>query len=81
MYISVLFKNREMKFGGKVYDFKVDKAPEVGSIIRMMSEDGSKPVCNGTRVKVVAVKEKSDAAAQVITYKMSSMDEHSISKN
>lgn len=80
--ISVQFKNRAMEFGGRTYDFElVDAiaAPQVGDVIRMLSADGTKAVCNGTRVKVIAVKEASDCIQpQIISYSMSSMDEPSL---
>lgn len=83
MYISVVFKNKNMEFGGKAYDFELSPSaavPKTGSIIRMLTEDGSKVVCNGTRVKVVGSKSVSTTAAeQRISYVDSSMDEPSLS--
>lgn len=83
MVISVQFKNKEMKFGGKVYDFKLaDKVspPKTGSIIRMLNRDGTKVVCHGTRVKVVEVKTDSKfLEPDEISYIESSLDEPSIS--
>lgn len=83
MYLTVQFKNRNMEFTGKTYDFQLAvnaTPPQVGDVIRMFSEDGSRAVCNGTRVKVIAVKDQSDCAqSQVISYARASMDEPSIS--
>ena len=82
-YLTVQFKNRNMEFTGRTYDFQLvlgAEPPKVGDVIRMLSDDGSRAVCNGTRVKVLAVKETSDCAQpQVISYARSSMDEPSIS--
>ena len=53
MFVSVVFKNKDMEFTGKTYDFEVvGKVPRRGDIIRMMSEDGTKKVCNATRVRL-----------------------------
>jgi hypothetical protein len=80
--LTVQFKNRNMEFTGRTYDFELvanATPPKTGSVIRMLSEDGSKAVCNGTRVKVIAVKASSDCLQpQVISYAESSMDEPSL---
>lgn len=82
MVLTVQFKNRNMEFTGRTYDYQLvigTEPPKVGDVIRMLSEDGSRAVCNGTRVKVVAVKEKSDCVQpQVISYARASMDEPSL---
>lgn len=81
MYITVVFKNKEMVFGGKSYDFEVvGTAPKKGDIIRMLNEDGSKAVCHGTRVKVVDVKDTSLKSQQKVTCVISSMNEPSLSE-
>lgn len=81
MFVRVIFKNKDMEFTGKTYDFEVvGKVPKRGDIIRMMSEDGTKKVCNATRVKVVSVLDTSTTSVQKITCVPSSMDEPSISK-
>lgn len=80
MYITVVFKNKELVFGGRSYDFEVvGKPPNKGDIIRMLSEDGSKAVCNGTRVKVIDVKSSSSNSQQRISCVASSMSEPSLS--
>lgn len=82
MVISVQFKNRDMEFGGKTYDFELapnETTPENGAIIRMTDTEGKK-VCNFTRVKVVGIKEKSDKTQGLIRCVASSMDEPSIAK-
>lgn len=81
MYISVVFKNRNLEFGGKTYDYEiVGESPKKGDIIRMMSEDGKSKVCNATRVKVVDVKPTSENSIQRISCVKSSLDEPSLSK-
>ena len=66
MYLTVQFHRGE-EFVGKSY------------VIRMLSDDEKRAICNGTRVKVLAVKAESDCAQpQVISYKMSSMEEPSL---
>ena len=82
MVISVQFKNRDMEFQGKTYDFELapnETTPEKGAIIRMTDTEGKK-VCNYTRVRVVDIKEKSDKAQGLIRCVASSMDEPSIAK-
>ena len=61
MYITVQFKKNNV-FSGKTYDYEIKgkTTPKVGDIIRMYSPDGSKKVCNATRVKVLAVKSFSE---------------------
>ena len=77
---SKLFKNKELVFGGRSYDFEVvGKLPNKGDIIRMLSENGSKAVCNGTRVKVIDVKSSSNNSRQRISCVASSMSEPSLS--
>lgn len=66
--ISVQFKDKDKNFRGKLYDFKVAKAPKVGSIIRMYDKDFTKPVCNATRVRVVEVKDNSDVETEEIGF-------------
>ena len=78
MYISVMFKDKNKVFKGKSYDFKLatSETPKVGSIIRMYNADFTKVVCNATRVKVMAVKETSDAAAnEPISYIETTLDD------
>lgn len=83
MYISVMFKNKKLEFNGKAYDFELApnvSPPKTGDIIRMLSEDGKKVVCNGTRVKVTAVKSTSTTAAENrISFVNSSLNEPSLS--
>ena len=75
MVVSVQFKNKEMKFGGKIYDFKL-----ADKVSRMLNRDGTKVVCHGTRVKVVEVKTDSKfLEPDEISYIESSLDEPSIS--
>lgn len=82
MYITVQFKNKEMDFGGRTYDFEVvtGNVPKKGDIIRMYSPDGREKVCHATRVKVVDVKNSSEKSERSISCVASSMDEPSISK-
>ena len=81
MYVTVQFKNKQLIFGGRTYDYEVvGDVPQKGDVIRMLSEDGTKAVCNGTRVKVVDVKPTSTFSIQKIKAVQSSMDEPSLSK-
>ena len=79
--VVVQFK-RNGEFGGNTYDYRLAQGitpPKTGDIIRMLNDDGTRVICNGTRVRVVAVKEDSDCIQpQVISYVKSSMDEPSI---
>lgn len=81
MYLTVQFHRGE-EFVGKSYDYQLvvgKEPPKVGDVIRMLSDDEKRVICNGTRVKVLAVKAESDCAQpQVISYKMSSMEEPSL---
>lgn len=80
MYVTVQFKNKQLIFGGRTYDYEVvGDVPQKGDVIRMLSEDGTKAVCNGTRVKVVDVKPTSTFSIQKIKVVQSSMDEPSLS--
>lgn len=80
MFIEVQFKNKQLIFGGKTYDYEVvGEVPEKGSIIRMLNEDKSKAVANGTRVKVVDVKSTSASSIQKVSCVKSSLDEPSLS--
>ena len=80
MFISVLFKNKSMVFGGKSYDFEVvGEPPKKGDIIRMLSEDKTKAVCNGTRVKVVDVKNTCSVPVEKVCCVKSSLEEPSLS--
>lgn len=80
MFISVLFKNKSMVFGGRPYDFEVvGEIPKKGDIIRMLSEDKTKAVCNGTRVKVVDVKNVCSIPVDKVVCIKSSLDEPSLS--
>ena len=80
MFIEVQFKNKQLVFGGKTYDYEVvGEVPKKGSIIRMLNEDRSKAVANGTRVKVVDVKPTSASSIQKVSYVKSSLDEPSLS--
>ena len=81
MYITVQFKKNNI-FSGKTYDYEIKgkTTPKVGDIIRMYSPDGSKKVCNATRVKVLAVKSFSEKSESEISYVESSLKEPSISK-
>ena len=80
MFIEVQFKNKQLVFGGKTYDYEVvGEVPKKGSIIRMLNEDRSKAVANGTRVKVVDVKPTSTSSIQKVSYVKSSLDEPSLS--
>lgn len=79
MFITVQF-HKGNTFTGKTYDYEVDNAPKKGSIIRMLSSDGTKFICNGTRVKVVDVKSEGNARAQHIDYILATMDEQSFSE-
>ena len=77
MYITIMFKNKSKEFVGRSYDYELlagEEVPEVGSIIRMM-DSNCKPVCYGTRVKVVGIKNKSDLAKVAIKYTKASLDE------
>lgn len=82
MYLTVQFHRGE-EFVGKSYDYQLvvgKEPPKVGDVIRMLSDDEKRAICNGTRVKVLAVKEESECAQpQVISYARASMDEPSIS--
>lgn len=81
MYVTVQFKNKQLIFGGRTYDYEVvGDVPQKGDVIRMLSEDGTKAVCNGTRVKVVDVKPTSTFSIQKIKAVQSSMDEPSLSR-
>lgn len=81
MYLTVQFHRGE-EFVGKSYDYQLvvgKEPPKVGDVIRMLSDDEKRAICNGTRVKVLAVKAESDCAQpQVISYKKSSMEEPSL---
>ena len=80
MYVTVQFKNKQLIFGGRTYDYEVvDDVPQKGDVLRMLSEDGTKAVCNGTRVKVVDVKPTSTFSIQKIKAVQSSLDEPSLS--
>lgn len=80
MYVTVQFKNKQLVFGGRTYDYEVvGDVPKTGDVIRMLSEDGTKAVCNGTRVKVVDVKPTSTFSIQKIKAVQSSLDEPSLS--
>jgi hypothetical protein len=80
MFIEVQFKNKQLVFGGKTYDYEVvGEVPKKGSIIRMLNEDRSKAVANGTRVKVVNVKPTSTSSIQKVSCVKSSLDEPSLS--
>ena len=82
MYLEVQFKDKNLNWHGKTYDFELTKSskpPKIGSVIRMLSEDGTKAVCNGTRVRVIAVKPQSSRSIETISYVESSLDEPSIS--
>ena len=81
MYITVQFKKNNV-FSGKTYAYEIkgQTTPKVGDIIRMYSPDGSKKVCNATRVKVLAVKSFSEKSESEISYVESSLEEPSISK-
>ena len=80
MFIEVQFKNKQLVFGGKTYDYEVvGEVPKKGSIIRMLNEDRSKAVANGTRVKVVDVKPTSTSSIQKVSCVKSSLDEPSLS--
>ena len=82
MVISVQFKNRDMEFRGKAYDFELapnEIVPKQGAIIRMVDIEG-KPVCNKTRVRVVDIKKKSDKTQGLIRCIASSLEEPSIAK-
>lgn len=81
MYISVQFRNKFNDFSGKEYDFEVvGGVPKMGSVIRMISEDMTKKVCNGTRVKVVGIKTASSSSQEKVRCILASMNEPSISK-
>lgn len=80
MYISVQFKDKNMNFKGKLYDYETDSPPEVGAIIRMTAEDKKSFVANGTRVRVVKVKNESKAAIQKVFCIPSSLEEKSFSE-
>ena len=80
MFIEVQFKNKQLVFGGKTYDYEVvGEVPKKGSIIRMLNEDKSKAVANGTRVKVIDVKPTSTSSIQKVSCVKSSLDEPSLS--
>lgn len=78
MFISVQFKDKNMNFRGKLYDYEVSVAPKQGAIIRMLDENNNY-VAHGTRVKVVEVKEKSNTSACKIRFLNSSLTEKSFS--
>ena len=81
MFVTVQFKNKQLVFGGRTYDYEVvGDVPKNGDVIRMLSEDGTKAVCNGTRVKVVDVTHTSAFPIQKISCVQSSLDEPSLSK-
>lgn len=81
MFVTVQFKNKQLIFGGRTYDYEVvGDVPKKDDVIRMLSEDGTKAVCNGTRVKVVDVKPTSTFSIQKISCVQSSLDEPSLNK-
>ena len=82
MFITVQFHNRDNDFSGREYDFDVaGGVPKIGSVIRMVSEDMTKKVCNGTRVKVVGHKTVSSTASpDRVRCVLASMNEPSITK-
>lgn len=62
MFISVQFKDKNKVFKGKIYDYELldgVPTPQIGDIVRMLDKD-DKPVCYGTRVKIVAIKAATD---------------------
>lgn len=77
MYISVQFKDKDKKFKGRIYDYKVcdDEAekPQKGDIIRMMDTNYNY-IAYGTRVMVVDVKERSATASQEIRFLKTTLD-------
>ena len=80
MFISVQFKDKNMNFRGKLYDYEVDFPPKAGSIVRMVTKDKKNFVANGTRVRVVEVRHKSKVAIQKIVCIPSSLEEKSFSE-
>ncbi len=76
MFIRIQFKNKDLKFIGKLYDYKLtdDVAPPpVGSIIRMEYDDGT-AAAHHTRVKVVDVIDSSDKAyGRSVCYTMAAL--------
>ena len=81
MYVTVQFKNKQLIFGGRTYDYEVvGDVPKKGDVIRMLSEDGTKAVCNGTRVKIVDVKPTSTFSIRKFCCVQSSLDELYLSK-
>lgn len=62
MVISVQFKDKNKVFKGRSYDYllhKEEKVPSYGNIIRMMDENYNYAY-NGTRVKVVGVRNETE---------------------
>lgn len=62
MVISVQFKDKNKVFKGHSYDYllhKEEKVPSYGNIIRMMDENYNYAY-NGTRVKVVGVRNETE---------------------
>lgn len=62
MVISVQFKDKNKVFKGRSYDYllhKEEKVPSCGNIIRMMDENYNYAY-NGTRVKVVGVRNETE---------------------
>ena len=67
MYIGVQFKDHNKVFKGKVYDYKLyqdEEPPKAGSIVRLMDTKYNY-ICNGTRVKVIDIKDKSEKAQPI----------------
>lgn len=76
MYITVQFKDAQKNFRGRTYDYEVyEDEPTLtkGDIIRMMDNDLNY-ICNGTRVKVVDVKNTSTTALTKIRVLKTSLD-------
>ena len=78
MIVTVQFKNKDKVFSGKTYDYilnKNEEVPKQGSIIRMMDKNYNY-ICNGTRVKVVSLREEkfSDSLLTEIKYVTSTLD-------
>lgn len=77
MFISVQFKNAKKQFVGKTYEYEIcadePDRPECGDVIRMMDENYNY-ICNGTRVKVVAVKKMSECPCRAIRFVRATMD-------
>lgn len=78
MFVTVQFKNKDKVFRGKTYDYELSEeevVPERNSIIRMLDEDYNY-ICNGTRVKVVDIKDSSiSAGATKIRYISTTLDD------